>query len=143
MAEPILHAKVTADGLTLTGERKRLDPDLVLPRAQAEALGKDFWLPVEQETQDTSTTSETVKTTGAWEIQANRVYRLTTIRDKTQAEIDGEAASRREEIKQVLTTDPMMRAVVRMIQDIATGNAPANPNTNAKMFAWIEAKLDA
>lgn len=47
MGTPTLHAKISADGQTELARAKR-DPDRILTRAAAEAVGKTFWLPVQE-----------------------------------------------------------------------------------------------
>ena len=56
------------------------------------SLGNDRLIAVVEEVQDTSTgTIGVVKTDTGYQLEADRVYRLITIRDKTQAELDADA----------------------------------------------------
>lgn len=49
--------------------------------------GNDKIVPVVEETQDTSTGPDTVKSDSGYQVEANRVYRLISIRDMTAQEI--------------------------------------------------------
>jgi hypothetical protein len=147
MANPVLHEKVTNGGLTLTGNRKNLDPELVLPRAQAEALGKDFWLPVVQEKQNNSTSAFVVEEVGEFEIQADRVYRLTVVRDKTQAEKDADTQLQSQiEMNRVRDLNTLERAQFEMIFELANrvrvleGEAPY---TKQQFTNYVAGKLNA
>lgn len=145
MADPIMHRKVLSDG-TLTEVRKELDPDLVLSRADAVALGKSYWLPEVYELQDTST-DVTIRIVDAsshdWQldIPGGRVHKLDVYRDMTAQEIEDRRLSRRQAIRDYVTEDKATLVLLRMIQDLATNNAPVNPDTNAKMLAWIETHI--
>lgn len=53
--------------------------------------GNDKVVPMVQEENDTSTGPNVIRTDTGWQVEADRVYRLITIRDKTQAELDAAA----------------------------------------------------
>lgn len=93
----IMHRKVLSDG-TITKDRKRLDPNSVLPRAEAEASGKPYWLPEVHDTQSSATGSvPPVVEKGEWTLEADRVYQLTTIRDMTPTEVQEQLDNKTEE----------------------------------------------
>lgn len=93
-----LCARISPDGSTIE-MMKKLDTDYLLSKTDAIALGKSYWLPVVEETQDTSTNPPWVKTTNTgYQIEADRVYKLVTKVDMTQAEIDAEKAATRDMI---------------------------------------------
>lgn len=53
-------------------------------------LGNDMLVPYVEEIQDTSTQARVVRTDTGPQVEADRVYRLITIRDKTQEELDAD-----------------------------------------------------
>lgn len=82
-----MYAKINRN-LTDTGERRVLDPANV-PAASDLAPNKPYWVPVVDVVNDTSTGEDVV----SWvveEVQIDRLVRTTTIRDKTEQEIDAE-----------------------------------------------------
>ena len=58
------------------------------PPVEGFADGNDKIVPVVEETQDTSTGPDIFRSDTGWQVEADRVYRLITIRDMTPAEID-------------------------------------------------------
>lgn len=65
--------------------------DKVSPVVSGYTNGNDRVLPVVDDIQDTSTGLNIVRTETPYEVRANDVYRLITIRDMTQEEIDAKA----------------------------------------------------
>ena len=84
----------------------------------AGTYGNDRIVPVVEETSDTSTGPDTVRTDTGWQVEASRVYRLTTIRDMTVQEIDDRDTQRAAtEVDKVLG-DIQRRALNVMFADI-------------------------
>lgn len=106
--------------------------------------GNDKIVPVVDEVQDTSTTGNTVKTVGAWEVQADRVYRLTTIRDKTQAELDAEAQANLDVAEENLDITPEFRAlataVFELVNDVR-GLKGQQPVTAQQFKTYLRSKM--
>lgn len=80
-----LYAKITR-AMTDTGEREHM-PEAP-PGPDDLAAAKPYWVPVVEETDDTSTGPD--KITSAWvdTVEATRLLRTRTIRDRTAQEID-------------------------------------------------------
>ena len=95
--------------LTDTGKRKAL-VDVVPPADLHPA--KPYWVPVVQETADTSTGPDRV--VGAWveTVEVARLLRTRTIRDKTAGEIDAEDQTR---VDSLLLDSGVMRAIAQAL----------------------------
>lgn len=85
--------------------------------------GNDKIVPVVEETNDTSTgTVDVVITDTRFQVEADRVYRLRTIRDKTQAELEADEDDRTAEDLQRKTGKALFR-LANEIQSLK-GQAP-------------------
>ena len=97
----------------------------------AGTYGNDKIVPVVEETSDTSTGPDTVRTDTDWQVEASRVYRLITVRDMTAQEIDDRDTQRAAtEVDKVLG-DIQRRALNVMFETINTvrTNAGQQPIT--------------
>ncbi len=86
----MLHALITRD-LTDTGRRLRqasVDSPSDVP------LGKPYWVPVVEETTDTSAGPDKVVSPWVETVEVARLLRARTIRDKTAGELDAEDQDR-------------------------------------------------
>lgn len=106
-----LYAKINRD-LTDTGKRKRLESVPPLP-GEMHAL-KPYFVPVVEETDDASTGPNVV--IGPWveTVEAARLLRARTIRDKTAAEIDAEDVSR---VDRAFNATGVDRGLARLLFD--------------------------
>jgi hypothetical protein len=104
--------------------------------------GNDKIVPVVEETKDTSTGSDIVTTDSGYQVEADRVYRLVTIRDMTLQEIaDRDAALREKAINQIDREDAL-KAVARAIWHVHNGSVPTQVNTPAKFRQWLRQLMD-
>ncbi len=105
-----MFAKINRD-LTDTGERK--EQVNIIPPEDLHPL-KPYWVPVVDEITDTSTGPDIV--TSAWveTVEAARLLRALTIRDKTAAEISDGDQTR---VDRLLLESGVMRALARALFD--------------------------
>lgn len=104
----MMYAKIEGGQIV---KRKDLDPSFVLDPAEAQALGKPYWLPIVEEFEDLSTGPMKAKDVIGPEIQADRVYRKVTVRDMTQAELDARAEQQKVDAEEKLDVHPAFKAL--------------------------------
>jgi len=119
------------------------DGDTVSPPVAGYINGPDKIVPIVEETQDTSTGPDTV-TERSETVEADRVFRLTTIRDMTQAEIDTRNAQR--ETRELSQSDRygIIRALARATfeQENRLRTLEGRPTITAQQFRdWIKSQL--
>lgn len=104
--------------------------------------GNDKVVVVVDEVQDTSTGGQTVKTVGEWQVEADRVYRLTTIRDKTQEEIDAQIEANKDAASESLDISPELKALATAIYLMGKGNTSPQVFTNPTNFkTWLRSLM--
>lgn len=128
----MLFAKINRDG-TDTGQRAHN----VTPVARGGLHpSKPFWVPVVEEIADTSTGSDRV--VGPWieTVEAGRVLRSRSIRDRTPAEL---AADDKARIAELLARPGAMRAVTRALHAVINSvreldSLPALSNADFELY---------
>ena len=98
--------------LTDTGKR---NAQIATPGPVPNHPEKPYWVPIVEETDDTSGTTERVISPWVETVEVARLLRSRTIRDKTTGELDAEDTVRADR----LLADPgALRAVARMLHNI-------------------------
>lgn len=98
--------------LTDTGKRKA-QVEIVAPADLHP--DKPYWVPVVEEVTDTSTGPDRVVSPWVETVEAARLLRARTIRDKTQAEINSEDTTR---VNRLLADSGVTRALAKMLFQI-------------------------
>lgn len=120
-----------------------LDGTQTSPPLAGLSNGTERVIVIERVTNDTSTTSETVKTTTTT-IEANRVLIQTDIRDKTQAELDAEAEAIKDRAEQVLNITPEFKALATVVFELVNdvrGLKGQNPVTERQFKTALRSKM--
>lgn len=104
-------------------------------------LGNDRLVAVVEETQDTSTGADIVRTDTGYQIEADRVYRLITIRDMTAQEIADRVEQEIAENDRELTEMRVLRALATGMWHIHNRSVPAQVNTPARFREWLKSLM--
>ncbi len=122
--------------LTDTGKRKA-QVDIVAPADLHPA--KPYWVPVVEETTDTSTGPDRVVSAWVETVEVDRLLRARTIRDKTAGELDAEDQAR---VDALLLNSGVTRALAQMLFEVAKAGKTGNWTffdgvTNAATFKTL------
>ena len=116
--------------------------DKVSPPQNGFVNGNDKIVPMIEEVQDTSTgTVGRVSTDTGWQVEADRVYRLRTIRDKTPQEITADEEVLKDRIIASMDLLTVEKALEAALWHLHNGSVPNSVNTPDKFRTWLRSLL--